>query len=291
MSTKAKNNINGYLFILPAFLLLGAFNLFPILRNLYLSFTSWDMVIGNPDFIGLENYAELFSSREFYESLWVTAAYALLYVPVTLIAGFFIAVLLTKSSKVNIVYRTIFFAPHVTSMVAMSAVFLFIYHPQYGTLNTILASLGLPAVPWLNSKSTALVSLVFMNIWKSIGFCAVVYLGGLLNISEELEEAADMDGASWLQKLWHIKVPLVSPTTFMLVIMFTIECFKVFTQISVMTGGGPDGSTTNLITYMFMQAFDQFRVGYGGAVAIVLLACVLIVNIIQMGFERFVNYD
>lgn len=291
MSTKAKNNINGYLFILPAFLLLGAFNLFPILRNLYLSFTSWDMVIGTPDFIGLENYAELFSSREFYESLWVTAAYALLYVPVTLIAGFFIAVLLTKSSKVNIVYRTIFFAPHVTSMVAMSAVFLFIYHPQYGTLNTILASLGLSAVPWLNSKSTALISLVFMNIWKSIGFCAVVYLGGLLNISEELEEAADMDGASWLQKLWHIKVPLVSPTSFMLVIMFTIECFKVFTQISVMTGGGPDGSTTNLITYMFMQAFDQFRVGYGGAVAIVLLTCVLIVNIIQMGFERFVNYD
>lgn len=291
MSSKVKNNISGYLFILPAFLLLGTLNLFPILRNLYLSFTSWDMVVGSPSFIGLENYAELFSSRDFYESLWVTAAYALLYVPATLAAGFFIAVLLTKSSRVNIVYRTIFFAPHVTSMVAMSAVFLFIYHPQYGTLNTILGSLGLPAVPWLNSKSTALVSLVFMNIWKSIGFCAVVYLGGLLNISGELEEAADMDGASRLQKLWHIKIPLVSPTTFMLVIMLTIECFKVFTQINVMTGGGPDGSTTNLITYMFMQAFDQFRVGYGGAVAIVLLACVLIVNIIQMSFERFVNYD
>ncbi|MEY8352100.1 sugar ABC transporter permease [Lachnospiraceae bacterium 54-53] len=277
--------------ILPAFICLGAINLFPILRNLYLSFTSWDMVIGTPQFIGLRNYRELFTNSDFYKSLWVTLFYTIGYVPFSIGAGFLLAVLMTSKSRLNVIYRTAFFMPHVTSMVAMSAVFLYIYHPQYGTINTLLNLAGLSSVPWLNQKSTALFSLVLMNVWKSLGFCAVIYLGGILNIPEELEEAAGMDGGTWLQKLIYIKIPQVSPLTFMLVIMLTIESFKVFTQINVMTGGGPDGSTTNLLTYMFMQAFDQFRIGYGGAIAVVLLLCVLLINLIQMYFERFVSYD
>lgn len=293
MCLKVRQNYNNeaYLFILPAFILLGVLNLYPIIRNLYLSFTAWDMVIGDPVFIGIENYKEIFKSEEFYKSLKVTVMYTITYVPITLILGFLTAVLLVKKSKINIIYRTIFFTPHVTSMVAMSAVFLFIYHPQYGTLNTILKQFGGSPVRWLNSTDTALISLVMMNVWKSIGFAAIVYLGSILNIPKEVEEAADIDGASWWKKLMYIRIPLVSPTTFMLIIMFTIECFKVFTQISVMTGGGPDGSTTNILTYMYIQAFNQFRVGYGSAITIILLVCVLIVSMIQMSFERFVNYD
>ena len=288
---KKTNNLSAFILLFPAFFCLFLFNFYPILRNFYLSFTSWDMVTGDPRFIGLENYQEMFESRDFWESVVVTVKYTVMYVPVTMLGGFLLAVLLKSKSKLNILYRTIFFSPYVTSMVAMSAVFLFIYHPQYGTLNTILGYLGIEPVRWLNTKDTALPSLVMMNCWKSIGFCAVIYLGTLLNVSDDLKEAAQIDGATSLQTLLHIEVPMVSPTTFMLVIMLTIECFKVFTQINVMTQGGPDGATTNLLTYMFSQAFEQFRVGYGGAVAIVILVVVLVINMIQMLFERFVNYD
>lgn len=291
MKQSTKNNLTGYLFILPAFICLIVLNLYPICRNFYLSFTSWDMVIGNPKFIGLANYKELFSSRDFYNSLVVTGIYTLVYVPASIIIGFLLAVLMSSKSKFNIVYRTIFFIPYVTSMVAMSAVFLFILHPQYGTLNVILIALGMESVPWLNQKSTALISLIGINVWKSVGFCAVIYLSSILNVPAELEEAASIDGATRLQKILYIKIPQVSPATFMLLIMLTIESFKVFTQIDVMTGGGPDGATTNLLTYMFNQAFEQFRTGYGGAIAMVLLVCVLIINLIQMKLEKYVNYD
>ncbi len=291
MRYSTKSNICGYLMILPAFLLLGALNFYPILRNLILSFTSWDMVVGDPVFLGLENYKELFTSRGFVGCLKVTLMYTIAYVPISMGLGFILANLMASKSKMNVLYRTAFFLPYVTSMVAMSAVFLYIFHPQYGTLNSILGMLGISPVAWLNQKSTALWALVAMNIWKTTGFCAVIYLSSIQNISEELLEAADIDGATGLQKFFYIKIPLVSPTTFMLVIMLTIESFKVFTQIHVMTGGGPDGATTNLLTYMFEQAFEQFRVGYGGAISVVLLICVLIINGIQMYFEKFVNYD
>ena len=130
-----------------------------------------------------------------------------------------------------------------------------------------------------------------MNCWNTVGSCAVVYLGALLNVSDELKEAAEIDGANRLQRFWWVVAPLVSPTTFMLVITVTIEAFKVFTQIDVMTGGGPDSSTTNMLTLMFQQAFEQFRVGYGGAIAVVMLLTVLVINGIQMAFEKYVNYD
>lgn len=288
---KKSNVLSAVILLFPAFVCLLIFNFLPVLRNLYLSFTSWDMVIGDPRFIGLDNYRELFTSKDFWDSVIVTLKYTVMYVPVSILGGLFLAVMLKSKSHLNIIYRTIFFAPYVTSMVAISAVFLFLYHPQYGTLNTILSVFGMEPVRWLNSKATALPSLVLMNCWKSMGFCAVVYLGALLNISDDMKEAAQIDGANRWKSLLYVEIPMVSPTTFMLVIMLTIESFKVFTQINVMTGGGPDGSTTNLLTYMFSQAFEQFRVGYGGAVAIILLIMVLLINLIQMTFERFVNYD
>lgn len=291
MIKQKKECITGYLFIFPAFACLGAFRLFPVLRNLYLSFMTWDMVIGDPKFVGLKNYIKLFTASDFYASLEVTFRYTILYVPISMLFGYILAILMIKKTKWNVLFRTALFVPYVTSMVAMSAVFIYILHPQYGTLNVILNDLGFASVPWLNQKSTALYCLVAMNIWKSTGFCAVIYLGGILNISEEILEAAQIDGSSWWNTLVHIKTPLVAPTTFMLTIMLTIESFKIFTQINVMTGGGPDKSTTNLLTYMFNQAFDNFSVGYGSAIATVLLLIVLLINFIQLFFERFVNYD
>lgn len=281
----------GYFFILPAFLLVAVFQLYPMARNIVLSFTHWDMVTADPRFIGLGNYAELFSDLDFYKSLQVTLLYSVGFIPISLALGLGLAVLMTKKSPLSIFSRTAFFAPTVTSMVAMSAVWMFIYHPQYGALNSLLGVFGIDPVRWLNSTDTALLSLVMMNIWKRFGFCTVVYLSALLNVSEEMQEAAKIDGANSWQIFTKIKMPLVSPSTFMLVILMTIESFQVFTQINVMTGGGPNFSTTNLVTYMYGQAFDQFRVGYGSAVAVVLLLLILLVNAVQMYFEKYVHYD
>jgi multiple sugar transport system permease protein len=281
----------GYLFILPAFFLIAVFQLYPLVRNLVLSFYSWDMVTSAPRFLGLGNYRELLADENFYQSLKVTVLYSLGFVPVSMAMGLGLSVLMTKKSRMNVLYRTVFFSPTVTSMVAMSAVWMFIYHPQYGSLNTLLGLFGMEPVRWLNSPDTALLSLVIMNIWKRFGFCTVVYLSALLNVSGEIQEAATIDGASSFQIFWRIKLPMVSPSTFMLVIMMTIESFQVFTQINVMTGGGPNFSTTNLVTYLYKQAFDQFRVGYGSAIAVVLLAVILLVNLIQMRFEKYVHYD
>lgn len=291
MQNTAPQKIVGYFFILPAFALLALFKLWPILRNLGLSFTSWDMMTADPRFIGLDNYRELFYDEDFWNSLIVTLEYSVGFILVSLVVGFLLAVAMTEKCRMNVFYRTVFFSPTVTSMVAMSAVWLFIYHPQYGSLNTLLAGLGLDPVRWLNDTDTALLSLVIMNIWKRMGFCTVVYLGALLAVPRETVEAARIDGAGSWQVLRYIRLPLVSPTTFMLVVLMTIESFQVFTQINVMTSGGPAGSTTNLVTYMYLQAFDQFRVGYGSALAVVLLVVVLLIYGVQTCFERFVNYD
>lgn len=291
MKSKVRNNITAYLLLSPALICLAAFCLFPILRNIYLSFTSWDMVIGNPKFIGLDNYVELFTAREFYQSIRVTFTYNILFVVGSMAMGLLFALLLSKGGRISKFFRTVFFAPTVTSMVAMSAVWLYIFHPQYGSLNSLLSLADIAPVRWLNSPNTALISLVIMNIWKRMGFCSVVYLGSILNIQEDLLEAAHIDGANWWQRLLYIKIPMISPATFMLFILMTIESFQVFTQIHMMTGGGPNYSTTNLLTYMFSQAFNQFRVGYGSAIATVMLLMILAVYFLQSRLEKRVNYD
>ena len=153
---KRSDVIAAGLLLFPAFACLTLFNFLPVIRNVLLSFTSWNMVVGDPKFVGLNNYKELFTSQDFRNSVIVTVRYALMFVPLTIALGFLLASLLARKSAVNVLYRTIFFAPYVTSMVAMSAVFLFIYHPQYGTLNTLLKSLGIEPLQWLNSKKTAL---------------------------------------------------------------------------------------------------------------------------------------
>ena len=290
-SSRVKTSqLAGYLFVAPAFALVCAFSLYPILRSIFLSFFHWDMVTAAPKFIGLNNYIRLFTSGEFYQSVWVTIEYSIGFIPLSMLFGLLLAACLTGNTRVNYFYRAVFFAPTVTSMVAMSAVWLYIFHPQYGTLNDLLRIFHLGPVRWLNSPATALWSLVMMHIWSSVGFCTVLYLAALVNVPHEVLEAAQIDGADRRQMLWYIRLPLVSPTTFMLAILQTISSFKTFTEINVMTGGGPAGSTTNLVTYMYHEAFASFQVGYGSAIAVVFLVLILCVYFIQRWFERFVYY-
>ncbi|MCI5956685.1 MAG: sugar ABC transporter permease, partial [Clostridiales bacterium] len=222
---------------------------------------------------------------------WRTVQYAIIVLPVTLILGFLLALMLKRSSKLNVVFRTMLFTPRVSSMVAISVVWLFIFNPQYGLLNSVLGLFGVPPVRWLNETSSALPSIALITIWRMLGYSTVVYLGGIQNISEDVLEASTIDGANALQTVWHITVPLTSPTTFMLLILNSIEVLKMFTTINVMTDGGPAKATQNLVVMLYEYAFRRYQVGYASAIALVLFLLILIINLVQMACERFVSYD
>ena len=280
----------GIAWTLPALVFLMAFTIYPMLNAVVTSFYNWNLT-SKKKFIGLYNYKKLFGSPEIFETIGRTLQYAVIILPITLLLGFALALMLRKKSRLNVVYRTMIFTPRVSSMVAISVVWLFIYNPQYGLLNVMLGSLGIPPVRWLNEPSSALPSLAAIAVWRMLGYSTVVYLGGIQNISDEINEAAHIDGANTLQTIWHITLPLVSPTTFMLLILNSIEVLKMFTTINVMTDGGPAKATQNLVVMLYEYAFRRYQVGYASAIALVLFVLILMVNLIQMGLERYVNYD
>ena len=282
--------LKGVAWTLPALLFLALFTLYPMLNAVVTSFYHWNLT-SKKKFIGLYNYQKLFGSPEIYDTILRTLQYAVIILPVTLVLGFLLELMLRRKNRMNVVFRTMLFTPRVSSMVAISVVWLFIYNPQYGLLNTVLGALGIAPVRWLNEPASALPSLALIAIWRMLGYSTVVYLGGIQNISDEINEAARIDGANTLQTVWHITVPLVSPTTFMLLILNSIEVLKMFTTINVMTDGGPAKATQNLVVMLYEYAFRRYQLGYASAIALILFALILIVNLVQMALERFVNYD
>lgn len=280
----------GVAWTLPALTFLVMFTLYPMVNAIITSFYNWNLT-GRKKYIGGYNYQKLFSDPEIYETIWRTLQYAIIVLPATLIFGFILALLLKKSTKINVLFRTLLFTPRVSSMVAISVVWLFIYNPQYGLLNSVFGLFGIAPIRWLNDPALALPSLSIITIWRMLGYSTVVFLGGIQNISEDVLEASTIDGANPLQTIWHITIPLVSPTTFMLLILNTIEVLKMFTTINVMTDGGPAKATQNLVVMLYEYAFRRYQLGYASTIAVVLFVLILAVNLLQMALERFVNYD
>lgn len=281
----------GVAWTLPALCFLILFTLYPMANAVVTSFYNWNLT-GRKKYIGLYNYEKLFfKSPEIWDTIGRTVQYVVYILPATLIFGFLLALLLKKASKLNVFFRTLIFTPRVSSMVAISMVWMFIYNPQYGLLNNILGFFGVQPIRWINETSTALLSLCIIAIWRMLGYSSVVFLGGIQNISEEVLEASTIDGANAVQTVWHITIPLTTPTAFMLMILNTIEILKMFTTINVMTQGGPAMSTTNLVVMLYEYAFRRYQVGYASAIALVLFILILAINLLQMALERFVNYD
>lgn len=294
MKAGVKNRLaqeaKGVAWTLPALTFLVMFTLYPMVNAIITSFYNWNLT-GRKKYIGGYNYQKLFSDPEIYETIWRTLQYAIIVLPATLIFGFILALLLKKSTKINVLFRTLLFTPRVSSMVAISVVWLFIYNPQYGLLNSVFGLFGIAPIRWLNDPALALPSLSIITIWRMLGYSTVVFLGGIQNISEDVLEASTIDGANPLQTIWHITIPLVSPTTFMLLILNTIEVLKMFTTINVMTDGGPAKATQNLVVMLYEYAFRRYQLGYASTIAVVLFVLILAVNLLQMALERFVNYD
>ncbi|MBB3127826.1 multiple sugar transport system permease protein [Paenibacillus rhizosphaerae] len=280
----------GYFFIAPMMIGFAVFMLYPFVYSFYLSLTSSDGIVA-PKFIGFDNYAKLLKDTTFLRSLRVTLYFTLVTVPVGAALSLLAAMLLNIKMRFVTWYRTAFFLPVITSMVAIATVWKWLYNTDYGLINSIFAALGLYEPPWLASAKWALPSIMIMSIWKGIGFNMVIFLAGLQGISPSLYESAKIDGAGAFRRFTNITFPLLRHTTVFVVIMSIISSFQVFDQVYVMTQGGPAKSTSVVVYYIYQNAFQFFQQGYASAMAYVLFAIIFIVTLLQTRLAKNKDVD
>ncbi len=284
-----KNNMIAYSFIAPNLIGFCIFTLGPIIFALALAFMSWDG--NNPiQFVGLENFIALTKDTRFKAALINTIIYSATTVPLTLAAALGLAIVLNQKVKGTSIFRAIGFFPYVASLVAVAAVWNMIFSPGAGIVNVLLTQLGVPrgALPkWAADPNWAMFTVVLFSVWKSAGYYMVIYLAGLQGISSELYEASSIDGANGLQKFRYITIPQLRPTTFFVVIMLTINCFKVYDIIYMITQGGPGTSTLVLVYHIYQTAFvTGSDYGYASAISMVLFLMVLVVTLVQFRGEK-----
>jgi ABC-type sugar transport system permease subunit len=276
------NDKMGYVLIAPFYIFLLTFVIIPIIVNILLSFTDYDLT--SLTFVGVKNYFNLFVDPFFLISIKNTAIYAAFTLIFTMLLGLMIALALNKKIYGLWFYRTSFFIPHVTSMVAMSMMWLWIYDPSEGILNKLLSVFGIVGKQWLFDPKLALGSIIFMSILKFIGYNMIVFLAGLQSIPNYLYEAAVVDGANSMQKFMHITFPMLKPITFFLFVTGLINNFNVFEQVNVLTGGGPSNSTTTMVHQIYFRAFQDFHLGYAAAEAVILLIIVVFITFFNFKF-------
>ncbi|MDA8219308.1 MAG: sugar ABC transporter permease [Dehalococcoidales bacterium] len=274
----------AWLFATPALVYFCIFTGFPVVYGLYLSLYDWRLTASSGTFIGAENYRELLSSPSFLTAVVNTGYFTAGLMSCVIVFSFLAATVLNQPIRKITVLRGVFYSPAVTSVVAISIVWLWILDPEYGLINKSLLLLGIDGPRWLADSRWALPGLVLTAAWRSIGYFAVVYLAGLQGIDQTYYEAASIDGANWFGRFRHITVPLLMPTTFFVVVMSVIWSFQVFPLIYVMTKGGPAGSTSVIVFYLYEQAFIHFRLGYASAVAYVLFAILFFFTVVQFRF-------
>lgn len=291
-SLTQSNRLTAYAFLLPNVIGFLVFTLIPILVAFGLCFVKWDFA--NPmEFVGVRNFLKLFRDDGFQISLWNTLYYTVVSVPSTIIIALFLAVILNQKLKGIKLFRTIYFFPYISSMVAVAVVWNMLYHPSMGPINNFLRMIGIQNPPgWTTSVVWAMPAVIIMSVWKQVGYYMVIYLAGLQNIPEQLYEAATIDGATWWQKFRYVTVPMLSPATFLITMLLIIGSFKVFDQIVIMTAGGPGRATNVLVYYIYDQAFLYFKFGYASAAAMVMFLIVLVFTLIQFKYEdKWVHYD
>jgi multiple sugar transport system permease protein len=274
-----------YLFITPNLIVFIAFMFIPIVFALYVSLTQWTL-IGASQFIGFDNYVKMLGEGQFWEALRNTAVYTLGVVPTSMVLGLAAAVLLNRKLPARTFLRSVYFMPVVISGVAVALIGEWMFNDQYGIINAVLGKLGIGAVNWLSSSTWAMVALIITTMWTRIGFCMVLYLASLQSIPETYYDAARVDGASGWARFRFITLPLLAPTTFLVLIIQVILSFRVFDLVYVMTGGGPGFSTTVLVQYIYEEAFTNQDMGYASAVGVVLYLILMVFTLIQWRISR-----
>ena len=265
------SKIKPYLILAPAILTIIIYKIYPMIWQLVLGFTDRNLIKAKWKFIGIRNYTRLFEDMVFTKSLVNTFVYTFFSVIITLGLALLLAFTLTSSNKINNFTSTIMFLPHITAMLSVSIVFLWLMDPQVGIFNYVLRLLGFKGLQWLESSKTSMMSIIIVSVFKGLGYYAIVLMSAITAIPKELYEAAALDKASRWKTFTSITIPMISPTLFFLLVNMTIGSFKVFDVVNIMTQGGPALSTNVLVQFIYENAFQNFKTGYACAAGNVLL--------------------
>ena len=289
-SRQRQNTIAGLIFTSPFIVGFLVFSFYPIGASLFYSFTSY-RILTPPHWIGLGNYQRmLFTDELFWTTLYNTSFFTLLSVPSGLLASFVLALALNANIRGLSIYRTVFYLPSLVPTVAVAIIWLWLFHTRYGLLNIILQWLGLPRVGWLTSPGMAKPSLAIMGLW-AIGPTVIIFLASLQDVPQQLYEAAEIDGAYYLQKTVYITVPMVTPVILFNLIMGLIGSFQYFTQAYIMTNGGPVNATLMYVMYLYKNGFEYIQMGYASAMAWVLFLVILLCTaVVLRSSGRWVYY-
>lgn len=282
--------VEGWLFVLPVVLGTFVFDVLPMLPAVYLSMTHFDGIT-TPVWIGLENFADMWRYGDFANSIKVTLIFTGLNIPLAMAVGLCLALLINSPLRGVVVFRAIYYLPVVSSIVAVAIVWGFMFNSRFGIINKTLESVGITGPEWFNEPWPAMFVLVIVSVWSAMGYNMVLFLAGLQGISTSFYEAAEIDGANWFQRLRHITMPLLTPTTFFILIMSFIGSFQVFALVWVMTGGGPGTATEMYVFFLYEEAFRRYKWGLGSALSLVGFSIISFVTIIQWQLsKRWVHY-
>lgn len=282
-----RKNWSAYLFLLPGLIHFSIFTLFAVGFAFYISFHEWNIIRPEKPFVGLENYLRLIQDPRFHRAVFNTLTF-MVGVPLNLISGLAVALLLNTKVRGQALFRAMFYLPVVTPLVVSSIIWKWLYQGDYGLLNYYLLKFGIieEKIFWLADPNLALPALILMGIWGGTGATMVIYLAGLQSIPEEMYDAAKVDGANALQRLLYITIPLLRPTTFFLFVTGIIGAFQIFTEVYIMTNGGPLNRTTTIGYYLYTNAFRELDMGYATAMAFVLFGMIFSFTLLQWKFTR-----
>lgn len=282
MKTNRRDSLSAYGFLTPALILLGLFLIIPALLAIYYAFTDYYLL--TPDkrqFVGLTNFIEIFKDPIFFQSLKNIILFVVCVIPVQVGAALGLALLINKQRKGNMFFKVAFFSPVVLSLVVISVLWLYLLNPSEGLINSILGSIGINPQPFLSSPKQAMYTIVFVSAWQGAGYQMLIFLAGLQNIPSSVYEAAKIDGVSRWQNFIHITMPLLKPTSILIMITTLIAAFKLIIQPMVMTQGGPMNSTITPVYYIYQTGFSDRMIGYSSAMTVLFGIIIAIVTIIQ----------
>jgi multiple sugar transport system permease protein len=275
------------LFLAPAIIILSLFFFLPVIAGFALSVTDFDLYtlgdVHNLRFVALRNYRELFANPVFWTAFGNTMYFALAGGPLTVAVSLFAALLVNaKLTRWKALFRTIYFAPVVTTLVAVAVVFKYLYHPRFGIINIALGALHLPQPDWLGDPHFAMPAIILLAVWKGFGYTMIIFIAGLQNIPEELYEAARLDGAGPWGQFRHVTLPMLGPTFLFVGVVVAIGQLQIFAEPYVMTQGGPLNKTLTIVMMMYQQGFKFWRMGYAAAVAFILFLVIGAATLLQM---------